>query len=101
MVNHHLHWDDHDSWPNPWDLLADNIWCDVARGLGIVYTILLCDPQSRTELDMLQTENDNLVSVDNGKYILNWAPRQILNIHSTNITVRRKINGDRLFSLLG
>jgi hypothetical protein len=31
------------TWPDPWQLLSDDVYCEVARGLGILYTITLLD----------------------------------------------------------
>ena len=51
---YHLHWDDIAAWPDPWQLLDDNIYCDLARALGILYTITMID---RDDLqDALVTE---------------------------------------------
>ena len=33
LVNHHLHPNDIDNWPGPWDLLVENNYCQIARGL--------------------------------------------------------------------
>ena len=40
---YHLHWDDRPTWPDPWQLLSDNMYCGLARGLGIMYTIAMLD----------------------------------------------------------
>ena len=31
-TGYHLHWDDREDWPDPWQLLDDNIFCDPNRG---------------------------------------------------------------------
>lgn len=77
---HYLHWDDVERWPNPWDLLADGIFCSTAKSLGIVYTLHLINRSDINDLQFAQTnEGDNLVLVNQGKYILNWAPGEMLN----------------------
>ena len=91
-VNHYLHWDDNQSWPDPWDLLADNHFCDLAKSLGIVYTILMIDHIETVDLELIQTADSNLVQVNKGKYILNWAPRELLNNQSANITVKKSLD---------
>ena len=101
MVNHHLHWDDCPNWPGPWDLLADNHFCDLARALGMLYTVMMIDTKHTLLASLGQTDNDNLVLVDQGKYILNWAPRQLLNIHSNNISILRQVDGEALRQHLG
>jgi hypothetical protein len=70
---YHLHWDDRQDWPDPWQLLSDNIYCDLARGLGILYTITVLDRDDIQDAELVETEHGNLVQVDGGKYILNWG----------------------------
>jgi hypothetical protein len=77
---YYLHWDDQSAWPDPWQLLSDNIYCEVARGLGILYTITLLDRADITSVDLILTNNDvNLVLVEKEKYILNWSPDTVVN----------------------
>jgi len=70
---YHLHWDDRTDWPDPWQLLSDNIYCDLARGLGILYTITVLDRDDMQDAELIETEQGNLVQVEGGKYILNWG----------------------------
>lgn len=77
---YHLHWDDQKDWPDPWELLSDNIYCDVARGLGILYTISLLDHALLQDAELVLTEEGhNLVLVCKRKYILNWEHNIIVN----------------------
>ena len=73
----YLHWDDRADWPDPWELLSDNIYCDVARGLGMLYTIIIADITSDARL--VSTSLGNLVLVESGKYILNYQESMIVN----------------------
>ena len=85
---YYLHWDDQATWPDPWQLLSDNIYCDLARGLGILYTITLLDRADLTSATLVLTETgDNLVLVAKEKYILNWDRDTIVN---TNQEVKIK-----------
>ena len=85
---YYLHWDDQSNWPDPWQLLNDNCYCDVARGLGILYTITLLDRADLAPVRLVLTESDaNLVLVDKEKYILNWEPGSIVN---TNQAIKIK-----------
>jgi hypothetical protein len=70
---YHLHWDDREDWPDPWQLLSDNIYCDLARALGIMYTITVLDRDDMQDAELIETEQGNLVQLDGGKYILNWG----------------------------
>jgi hypothetical protein len=77
---YYLHWDDQSTWPDPWQLLSDNVYCDLARGLGIVYTISMLDRADTTLATLILTEDgDNLVQVSKEKYILNWTADSIVN----------------------
>ena len=101
IVNHLIHWENPKSWPTPWELLNNNGYCELARALGIVYTIMIIENRTYTDLKIIQTNEDNLVLVDGGKYILNWAPGEMLNTHSTTIsTVKYTIDSSELESFL-
>jgi len=84
---YYLHWDDQLNWPDPWQLLSDNHYCDLARGLGILYTITLLDRADLGDAALVLTDSgDNLVQVSKSKYILNWDQDTIVNtIQATNI----------------
>jgi hypothetical protein len=101
IVNHLIYWEDAKSWPTPWHLLNNNGYCELARALGIVYTIMIIENRTYTDLKIIQTNEDNLVLVNGGKYILNWAPGKMLNTHSTPIpTVKNAIDSSELESFL-
>jgi hypothetical protein len=77
---YYLHWDDQNTWPDPWQLLSDDIYCEVARGLGILYTIKLMERSDLAPVDLVLTqEGTNLVLVAKEKYILNWEPDSVVN----------------------
>ena len=77
---YYLHWDDQPTWPDPWQLLSDNVYCPVARGLGILYTISMLDRADMADAELVLTqEGDNLVLVAERKYILNWSPDSVVN----------------------
>ena len=80
LVNHYLHSNDIDNWPGPWDLLVENNYCQIARGLGMVYTLQLVGIK---DIDFCLAIDDNseqcaLVMVDNAKYILNYYPDTVI-----------------------
>ena len=77
---YHLHWDDRAVWPDPWQLLSDDLYCPLARGLGILYTITMLDRPDLQDAVLAEFDSDNLVLVNKKKYILNWDPEQMLNI---------------------
>lgn len=77
---YYLHWDDKDTWPDPWQLLNDNIYCDVAKSLGILYTLSILERDDFSDAKMILTTQDyTLVVVCNGTYILNWEKDSVVN----------------------
>jgi hypothetical protein len=87
---YHLHWDDQQDWPDPWELLSDNIYCDLARGLGILYTITLLDRADIDDATLVLTKNGyNLVLVGKEKYILNWDRDTVVNTNQEDEIVKQ------------
>ena len=78
---YHLHWDDCVDWPDPWQLLDDNVYCSLARALGIMYTVALIDRADIQSAVLMEFDSDNLVLVEDRKYILNWDAAEIVNIN--------------------
>lgn len=89
---YHLHWDDQADWPDPWQLLDDNIYCGLARALGIMYTVVLLDRTDMPPGDIVEVNGDNLVLFDQGKYILNWQRDTVVNINLALEPVRRRLS---------
>lgn len=79
LVSHYLHPLDIQQWPGPWELLVDNTFCPIARGLGMVYTLALVGINT---LDFVLGKYDNdevaLVMVDDAKYVLNYHPNTVI-----------------------
>jgi hypothetical protein len=93
---YHLHWDDQADWPDPWQLLSDNLYCPVARGLGIMYTIAMLDRVDMQDSCMIEYQSDNLVLVAQEKYILNWDPDQVVNISLGKSKPRRRVSQEQI-----
>jgi len=74
MVNHTIHINDSENWPLPWDLLTEKGFCEVAKCLGLCYTLLLIEHEDINSLHIVQTDNYILVQVNNGEYTLNDQP---------------------------
>ena len=88
---YYLHWDDQATWPDPWQLLSDNTYCEVARGLGILYTISLLDRADTADAALVLTESGhNLVLVGQTKYILNWDSDTVVN-NSLEVKIQRQL----------
>lgn len=103
LVNHYLHPHDIEHWPGPWELLNDNNYCQIARGLGMVYTLLLVGIK---DVDFCLAKDDNseefaLVMVDNAKYVLNYYPDSVLNIISTKFSIDYKLDIAKIKNIIG
>ena len=89
---YYLHWDDQPRWPDPWQLLSDDMYCPVAKALGILYTISMLDRADMVDAELVLTESgDNLVLVQERKYILNWSPDSVVNTFQ-EVKIVRQLN---------
>ena len=93
---YHLHWDDRANWPDPWQLLDDNLYCGLARGLGILYTITILDRPDLQDAVLVEAESDNLVLASQGKYILNWDRDTVVNINLSLKKTRHQITQNQI-----
>lgn len=103
MSNYYLHPDDMETWPGPWELLSDNNFCYYARGLGMIYTLLLL---GINDIDFVEAKdyNDNdvvLVLVDNAKYVMNYWPKTVVNNSLEQFVVKKRIGIDPLIKKIG
>jgi hypothetical protein len=103
IVNHYLHPQEVTDWPGPWDLLNDNTYCHIARGLGMVYTLLLLGIK---DVDFSIAKDDNnedcaIVLVDSAKYVCNYYPDMVLNITSDKFNIVSKIDIDKIKNIIG
>ena len=98
LVNHYLHPHELDTWPGPWELINDNEYCPLARGLGMIYTLLLT---GITDVDFCIGKDDNdedvaLVTVDNAKYVLNYWPNMVVNINLQNFKITSSLDLNKI-----
>lgn len=71
-------------WPDPWTLLYENYYCDLAKCLGMLYTLYLSehrptDIELQVGINTDTREPCNLVSLAKGKYILNFNFDEVVN----------------------
>lgn len=86
-VAHYLDPSQKSEWPDPWSLLHENYYCDLAKSLGMLYTLYLCRHYNNgidnLELKIYKnpTNRDvyNTVWVNEGKYILNLEFDAVVN----------------------
>lgn len=87
ICNPYFHVTEPEIWPSPWELLADNCFSELAKCLGICYTIILAEHAEVSSLHIVETDNYCIVQVNNGQYILNDQPGELTQ-GNTNLTVR-------------
>lgn len=94
LVPHYLHPLDKQAWPNPWEMLVDNQYCHITRGLGMIYTLLL---SGIDDIDFCIAIDDNseevaIVTVDSAKYVLNYWPNSVLSNNLQDFRIVQKID---------
>ena len=81
MVLRYLHTDLIDEWPDPWELIAENTYCSLAKCLGMCYTVRMLDRQDIHNLCISEVNNnDYIVQVNNGLYTMNWNVDSLVNM---------------------
>lgn len=82
FVNHYLDPATPKEWPNPWQLLDENYYCDLAKALGMLYTLALSKPDLELELRVYEDSNKNIYNVvwiDQGEYVINYWHNETVN----------------------
>ena len=94
MVLRYLHCDLVNDWPDPWDLIAENTYCSLAKCLGMCYTICMLDRQDVDDVCILEIDNnDYIVRLNKGLYCLNWNIDKVVNMKQLeNIEITRNID---------
>jgi hypothetical protein len=82
-----------DTWPDPWTLIEENYYCDIAKCLGIIYTISLTQHKSKIQIEFRNYQDEvghgyNLAWIDAGKYIINLIDQDVVNIEQFDKTLR-------------
>lgn len=86
-VTHYLSPDLPEEWPDPWTLVHENYYCDLAKAVGMLYTLYLCS-HYKNGIDNLEIrvykntdthDTANIVWVNRGKYILNLTFDTVVN----------------------
>jgi hypothetical protein len=98
LVNHHLHILDSENWPDPWVLLAENTYDEVARAVGMCYTLLLLGVNNIEIAEATDKMGDDvvIVLVDNAKYVMNYYPDTVLSNSLSNFTIKRTVSIDNI-----
>jgi len=87
-VAYYLDPDAPDQWPTPWELILENYYCDLAKSLGMLYTIYFTvhgkhlDPEIQVYCDPDTEFMYNLPVLAQGKYVVNLFDNAVVNIES-------------------
>ena len=103
-IPYHLHWDDRPDWPDPWQLITENYYCDLAKSLGMLYTLCLSKHGETLDAKICVYQNVetkyiyNLAVFDHGKYVINLLDDRVVNIESVNteLTLKHQISINEL-----
>lgn len=79
FVSHYLDPNNPSTWPDPWKLIADGMFDDLAISLGMLYTIKLTERFKYADCKIFMTtdlSNKTFLSIDNTS-ILNWEYRAV------------------------
>ena len=82
----YLAYDNPKNWPDAWTLMGDGIFCDISVALGMFYTLYYSsyDKKDSMRLEHYHLPNEhktlNLVSLEDGKYMLNYQLGRSVNI---------------------
>lgn len=71
-----------EDWPDPWHLIYDGVYDDLAIALGMYYTLMIDNPCSVYCLQVLNNRsNQKYIVVDQEiKYAINWHHSETVNI---------------------
>ena len=103
IQTYYLHTDYIKDWPTPWELISDNVYCNYARALGMIYTLLLTGTKN---LELVEAKDDNsneviLVLVDDAKYVLNYWPDTVVNNLITDFQIIKTFDVSPLYYKIG
>jgi hypothetical protein len=77
-------------WPDPWQLIDENIYCDLAKALGMLYTLhltehrSLLDPELRIYQNQKNQYQYHIAYFCHGKYVLNLIEGDVVNKEHIN-----------------
>jgi hypothetical protein len=104
FVPYYLDPDNPDQWPTPWELISENYYCDLAKALGMLYTIYFTahgknlDAEIRVYNDTDTEFTYNLPFLARGKYVVNLVDSTVVNIESIkkNLKLKYRYTGTEL-----
>lgn len=90
-TNGYLDYADCKDWPDPWTLIDNNHYCEVAVALGIFYTIYLAEILDNDALKIViyKDKQSFVNSVHIDKYALNISYNEIVNTSSVPYSLEK------------
>ena len=91
LTNNYLAYDNTSKWPDAWTLINDGVYCDISVALGMFYTLYYSSYPFKDTMKIehyhLPNKHQtlNLVSLENGKYMLNYQLGRSVNIEQAEI----------------
>lgn len=88
--------EDNTNWPDPWQLIIENYYCDLAKALGMLYTIHLSrpeqnlEPEIRVYYDSKKRFYYHIAYFAQGKYVLNLVEGKVVNKEQINQELKLK-----------
>jgi len=84
FVNYYLDPANTKDWPDPWLLLDENYYCDIAKSLGMLYTLALSSHGKNIDLELRIVKDkdgtsSHVVYIDQGKYVINYWHDEVVN----------------------
>jgi hypothetical protein len=86
-AGNYLAYDDITKWPDAWNLIHEGIFCDISVALGLFYTLYYSNYPHKNKMRIehyhmpSKHQTLNLVSLEDGKYMLNYHCDRSVNIH--------------------
>lgn len=88
-----------EEWPDPWTLISENCYCELAKCLGMLYTIYLTEHKVVPAIECYNHPTGDLyILVINEKYILNMISGEVVNRQyiTKEYKLRFALNADQL-----
>ena len=92
FVNQYLDPLDPESWPDPWHLVLDSKYDDLALALGMLYTLQLTDRFSTADFKIYMTSPLNKDS----RFFLCIDDRDVLNLRYTNAVPLEQLTSGKI-----
>ena len=86
ISSNYLTYESSKKWPDAWTLISDSVYCDISIALGMFYTLYYSsyDEKDTMQIEHYQLSEEhrtlNLVSLEGGKYMLNYHVGRPVNI---------------------